>query len=250
MIYQIFNGDALAYSFPDAGLPGSVIVIREALIDGDLAGDTLQEFWRTRSLSLQVSENDYRKRVVTEFEQIRNAPSHSQFNLWFEYDLFCQVNLWFVLFFIHRLATEKTVYWVSSTHLPRISKQFWTGFGRATSSELISCYENKIMLTEEDLQYGAALWLAYKSGNLPLLAELAAMPNQAFPFVAEVIQAHIERFAPDGRGRPEKTIESIIDEVGFDFNFVMKTFWERESIYGFGDTQIRKIYDKVKARHI
>lgn len=35
MIYNILNGDSLAYSFPDTKIEGDVIVVREALIDGD-----------------------------------------------------------------------------------------------------------------------------------------------------------------------------------------------------------------------
>ncbi len=33
MVYNILNGDSLAYSFPDAKIEGDVIVAREGLID-------------------------------------------------------------------------------------------------------------------------------------------------------------------------------------------------------------------------
>lgn len=49
MIYNILNGDALAYSFPDTKIEGDVIVVREGLIDGDLSGDNLQDFWQSRA---------------------------------------------------------------------------------------------------------------------------------------------------------------------------------------------------------
>ena len=60
MIYNILNGDSLAYSFPDAGIEGDVIVIREALIDGDLSGDNLHDFWRSRAKYLGSPETEYR----------------------------------------------------------------------------------------------------------------------------------------------------------------------------------------------
>jgi hypothetical protein len=37
MVFNILNGDALAYSFPDAKIEGAIIVVRETLIDGDLS---------------------------------------------------------------------------------------------------------------------------------------------------------------------------------------------------------------------
>ena len=35
--------------------------------------------------------------MVTEFERIQNIPPNSAIYLWFEDDLFCQVNCWFAL---------------------------------------------------------------------------------------------------------------------------------------------------------
>ena len=44
MVYNILNGDSLAYSFPDSKIEGDIIVVREALIDGELLGDNLHVF--------------------------------------------------------------------------------------------------------------------------------------------------------------------------------------------------------------
>lgn len=39
MIYCILNGDARAYSFPNAKVEGDIVVVWEGLIDGDLSGN-------------------------------------------------------------------------------------------------------------------------------------------------------------------------------------------------------------------
>ncbi|KIC94507.1 hypothetical protein, partial [Flavihumibacter solisilvae] len=58
--------------------------------------------------------------------------------------------------------------------------------------------------------------------------------------------AHVDRFPKDGtKGRPEKVIEDIITHISTDFTEVFKEFWSRESIYGFGDSQLKSLYDKV-----
>jgi hypothetical protein len=107
MIYNILNGDSLAHSFPDAKIEGDIIVVREALMDGDLSGDSLNDFWRSRAKYHGSIEAEYHNGVAKEFEKIINAPDNTEFNLWFEYDLFCQVNMWFVISIINSLSIRK-----------------------------------------------------------------------------------------------------------------------------------------------
>ena len=175
-----------------------------------------------------------------------NAPDNTEFNLWFEYDLFCQVNMWFVISMINSLSIKKKVYAVYTSYLDRTSKQFWNGFGPANSSELAICFADRTPLNDVDLQLGQDLWTAYKSGNLDGLIRLAKNQSSAFPYLQEVIKAHVDRFPKDGtKGRPEKVIEDITKNISTDFHKVFKEFWNRESIYGFGDIQLKHLYDKV-----
>jgi hypothetical protein len=246
MIYHILNGDSLAYSFPDAKIEGDIVVVREALIDGDLSGHNLQDFWKSRAQYLGVPETDYHSKVVNEFEKIMHAPDHSAFNLWFEYDLFCQVNMWFTMSIINSLPIKKTVFAVYTSHVDRINKQFWNGFGQANSEELKICYANRTSLSNDDLNLGEQLWNAYKSHDLEELVRLSMHSSFAFPYLQEVVQAHVDRFPKDGtKGRPEKVMEDITKNISTDFHKVFNEFWNRESIYGFGDTQLKRVYDKV-----
>jgi len=248
-IYHILNGDSLAYSFPDAKIKGDIIVVREALIEGDLSGETLRDFWKTRAKFIGIAEAEYDLSVVKEFEKILNAPDKSAFNLWFEYDLFCQVNMWFVISMINSLTIQKSVYAVYSSHLDTGDKRFWTGFGPADSDELRICFADRILLTEADLHLGHELWQAYKNGNLYELSRLSKIQNPAFPYLQDVVQAHIERFPKEGtQGRPERVLEDIMKNISTDFRKVIQEFWNREGIYGFGDSQLKNIYDKIMHR--
>jgi len=250
MIYHILNGDALAYSFPDAAIEGEIIVFREALIEGDLSGNNLPEFWQSRARYMNVPETEYNDKVVKEFEKIFHAPDDSIFHLWFEYDLFCQVNMWFVLSVINSLPIRKKVAAIYTSYLDKTSKQFWNGFGPANSAELNFCYAHRTPLSDADLNTGQALWTAYKNHDLETLTTLSnRYQSSAYPYLQEVVKAHIDRFPKDGsKGRPEKLIEHITKNISTDFNEVFKEFWDRESIYGFGDTQLKRLYDKIMHR--
>lgn len=246
MIYQILNGDSLAYSFPDTKIDGEIIVVREGLIDGDLSGDNLHRFWQSRAKYMGLTEVEYHNMVVKEFEKIINAPDNSEFNLWFEYDLFCQVNMWFVISIINNLPIKKKVFAVYTSYLDRTNKQFWNGFGPANSGKLKVCFAGRIFLNDVDLQFGEDLWQAYKNGNLEKLIQLSDNRSLAFPYLQDVVKAHVDRFPKNGtKGRPEKVLEDIIKNFSTDFHKVFQEFWNRESIYGFGDIQLRHLYDKV-----
>jgi hypothetical protein len=246
MIYHILNGDSLAHSFPSAHIEGEIIVDREALVDGDLQGRDLSDFWKTRAAHIGISSAEYNEKVVAEFDKILTAPENTEFNLWFEYDLFCQVNFWFVLSLIADLTIKKRVYTVYSTYLTREDKNFWNAFGPATPDQLKQSFNDRILLSDKDIQLGKQLWKAYQDASLTELKSLSKNKSPAFPYLREVIEAHIDRFPKSGeRGRPEKVLEEIINTHPADFQTVFQEFWKRESIYGFGDVQLKHLYDKV-----
>jgi hypothetical protein len=80
--------------------------MRECLVDGDVKGNTLAEFYHTRKHFIAqnyagYSEGDYDKNTISEFNKLKDLPKGSEIILWFERDLFCQVKVWFVMFLLH-----------------------------------------------------------------------------------------------------------------------------------------------------
>ena len=70
-MYNILNGDSLAHSFPNAKIEGDIIVVREALMDGDLSGDNLNDFWQSRAKYHGSTDAEYHSGVSKEFEKIK-----------------------------------------------------------------------------------------------------------------------------------------------------------------------------------
>jgi hypothetical protein len=154
--------------------------------------------------------------------------------------------MWFVLSIINTLSIKKKVFAVFTSYLDKTDKQFWNGFGPAKSGELKVCYADRILFSEADINFGQSLWKAYKNGNLEELTNLSKHQSSAFPYLQEVVKAHTDRFPKDGtKGRPEKVIEDITKNISTDFHMLLVEFRNRESIYGFGDKQLKSLYDKV-----
>jgi len=78
------------------------------------------------------------------------------------------------------------------------------------------------------------------------LKDRAAAESKAFKFLPEVCKAHIERF-PEGNqmSRPQRVLMELIDQSNGNFAEVFSAFSEREGIYGFGDLQVKAMYDKL-----
>lgn len=244
MIYNVLNGDALAYTFREADIAGEIVICREALIDGSLAGNTPEEFWQNRANSLEISLDEYLSYSVSEFDKIVNAPDNSIFNLWFGYDLFCQTNVWFILSLIDSTLIQKEVYIVYPTFLAEAD--IWKEFGRADADDLRVSFTNKVRFAYEDFQLAKELWRAYKNQDLLTLAQLGGRKSVCFPYLKDAIQAHIERFAVDGAlSRPERVLRAILQKGETDFYKVFGEFSAQEGVYGFGDTQLKPIYDKL-----
>ena len=105
MKIHVLAGDALAESFKNCAIEGEIIVCRECLVEGDVKAASLEEFWQTRAAFITNNygekEEEYFQNSVSEFEKLKAlATSDTEVNLWFEFELFCQVNLWFCLYLL------------------------------------------------------------------------------------------------------------------------------------------------------
>lgn len=250
MTYHILNGDCLAEQLGQTSIDGKLIVCAECLIDGNLSGDTLSEFWETRatfiSNSYSATKDEYFTKVVTAFDTILTLPEDAEVNLWFENDLFCQANMWFVMSLLSD-RPPKTMYRI----FPVIDNPIdeWKGFGASDTLALGKAYQSRVKINSEDIQLGASLWRAYKHGELETLKELSRQTSRAFQQLKDVVQAHIDRF-PGGNqpGRPEIAIRQLIEHTSTDFGIVFTEFSKHHGIYGFGDNQVRQMFDKIMGR--
>ncbi len=250
MTYHILNGDCLAEQLNQTSIQGQRIVCAECLIDGDVSGDTLPEFWETRakfiSESYSATRDEYFAKVVTAFDTILNLPEDAEVNLWFENDLFCQVNMWIVLSLLSD-RPPKALYRVFPViHSPA---DLWNGFGASDTQMLEKAYQSRVLVSPVDIHLGASLWNAYKHSELETLKELSRQASGAYQQLEDVVQAHIDRFpAHNEPGRPEKAIKRLIEHTSTDFDVVFTEFSKYHGIYGFGDSQVRQMYDKIMSR--
>ena len=235
---HILNGDSLAHEF---SIPGEIIVARECLIEGPVNTNSIDTFWSIRAtyLSNSYRENElqYFRDVKAEFEKLRSLKSVSAINLWFEHDLFCQVNMWFVINYLSENKIDLPLHRVMP---PSDMQNIWSGFGRMKKTDLENCYRSRIKFSTIDVQLGLDLWDAYRKENLQTLKDLSSKSSSCYPKLKDAVEAHIQRF-PSHSGRPKNRLREILRSGKTDFSEIFSEFSKTEGVYGFGDAQIRNM---------
>ena len=237
---HVLAGDSLVETFKNTNIEGEIVVCRECLIEGEVQSNDLNEFWKVRAKFIgenyDAGKNNYRQNVVSEFEKLQNLNPETETNLWFEYELFCQTNMWFCLFLLRQ--TQAEVYRVQPS--VRNENDVWRGFGDLDEEDLKKCYAARRKFSVEDLTLGANLWEAYRDKNFTRLSELAETKSNCFPRLKEVCAAEIEK-----QNRPQKTLRKIIAGGETNFGKIFQQFSAREGVYGFGDSQVERIYNEI-----
>ena len=243
--YHILNGDSLKEQIPDT-IQGEFIVIRECFVDGSAEGKDLTELYHSRARFISKNYEgytlaDYYKKSVPEFEKIQNITEDSDINLWFEDDLFCQVNFWFVAYLL-----KKTIHHNNSVYLVRPKSHNQYGFAGLNHSELFSIYKNRVVLTHSDKI--ASLWTSYQNNDTEKLINMARELKESFPFILPAVEAHIARIpTKNNPGKPVQSLMEIMKELETEeFEPVFREFNKRENIYGFGDLQVKRLFDEIK----
>jgi|UniRef100_UPI0040474BAC hypothetical protein len=246
---HLLNGDQLAYQLHGAPYFQTHLVFREALIVGPVKSTSLDEFWKIRTefiaYSYGVTGEEYTQKTVSEIERLHTLPEGTEICLWFEDDLFCQLNLWFLL---SVLADRPKLRLFRVFPPPSMTENRWTGFGQASLDSLEDCYQQRIPLTTLDVKLGKALWEAYGSQNWKEFKNLACQTSPCFHSLVEVCQAQLDRLPGlDNLGKPERILHEILTSGVTDFPQLFQEFSLQAGIYGFGDLQVKAMLDSLLA---
>jgi len=223
--FHILNGDCLAEKFPK-NLEGESIIWREALIDGPVSDNNFFENRKKFIKENYNSKSDYNELVVKEFQKMQNIPEDSAVFFWFEDDLFCQVNLWFLISNLN----------LGKTNVFRVfPKDTEKGFAESDENDLLELFHSAKEINDTERKLISNLWADFQQNKLSKEVSSEIVRN-----LEELITANENRF--------NGTLENQIKEIqknAESFEDVFKTFTQKYPIYGFGDLQLKRCIDKL-----
>lgn len=252
MNLHILNGDSTAHSLQQTALPGEILVWREMLCEGWVpATADFEEFWQQRGDFLArhyaFDRDDYENRVVQEVRRLREFRRYDEITLWFEFDVFCQINLLYLLRFFSENDLGKTRLTLVSPGSHPAHPNF-KGMGELTSGQLAALWPERITLTPHDLRLGHRAWQAYTATSPEALRRFLTEGDFGqLRFLENALHAHLSRFPAEstGLGRVERFWLEALPETG-EKVLTMVRFWNENPQFGFGDVQLLRTLDELK----
>jgi len=243
-ILHITNGDITTNYLKKINFPGSFITWREMLSEGKTTSDIGSEsFWKNRFEFLKTSYNISKKHFIDftlkEYRNLCNEKKQDEIVLWFEQDLFCQINMLAVISWLKRYRKGYQISLVCSGKINVVKKKIDLSKLKAIQTQ--QQYKNRIELKQDDIEYADYIWQLYCS-NSPLRLETVYKFNPTSPFkhLVAAIEAHLQRFPSieNGLNRIENTILKIAENQKFTSkNKFISGLIKEEKIYGFGQVQ-------------
>ena len=241
---HVHNGDSTAATARKAAIPGEHLAWREALVCGPTpAGVSAEEFLRLRAKHLSEAygvASDKCERELREQEAALSAfRNHDEVVLWFEHDLFCQVQLVYLLqWFAQRELGRTRLSLICIGEFPGIGR--FRGLGQLNEEQLASLFPQRQEASPAQLHLGSKAWEAYSSPDPADLLPLMNSDLSAIPFLKRALIRHIQRFpsTKNGLGRIENVCLELIAQGYRTFKSLFPAFVRRESEYGFGDAQL------------
>ncbi|WP_334058437.1 DUF1835 domain-containing protein [Polaribacter sp. P097] len=252
-ILHITNGDSTTNYLKSLQFSGEFITWREMLCEGKTTTDVGSEsFWKNRFQFLKSSYNVSKKKFIDytlkEYRALCNKKDHTEIVLWFEYDLFCQINMIAVLSWLKRYRKGYHISLVCSGKVGKSKKMF--SLVDLNENQIQNHFTKRISLTDDDIAYADYIWQLYCSDS-PLRLETfyKIKSNSPFQYLASAIGMHLKRFP---------SVENGLNEVE---NRILNTAAKKlpkskdklvgellkQNDYGFGDIQYANSINELKS---
>lgn len=245
---HITNGSRLTSYLMEQEIEGEKLTWQEIICEGPtqeiIHRDDFIELRRTFLSDVYDVDLDPEK-IEIALKQLRNPERYSEVVLWFEYDLFCHINMITVINMLKQKKIGLPMYLVCSGRVK--GSKTLKGLSELNTSQLLNHYKNKVLLSSKDIDLATTIWGIYNGKDHNLLKPFIVQ-SSSFKYLSNCLKAHLERF-PDsksGLNVLETNILNIIKEnkvkskhhlLGYALNY--------QGYYGFGDMQMSRIIDKL-----
>lgn len=241
---HIHNGESTAGTAKKTDIPGQHLAWREALVCGPAPGGLSED--KFRNIRAGHLANAYgvdlaacEKELRDQEDALTRFPDHEEVVLWFEHDLFCQVQLVYLLAWLAQREIGSTkLSLICIGEFPGLPD--FRGLGQLNEEQLTSLFPQRREITPAQLSIGSKAWRAYSSSNPKEIESLLASDLTELPFLQSAFIKHLQRFPSprNGLGRVENLALELVAEGQHEFASLFSEFGKREPEYGFGDAQV------------
>jgi len=199
---NITNGDSAAGTMSEAGVEGKIIAWRDVLHEGPVDSSlTLEELSKQRARFIAAHNWDDFAHISGDFEErdrvIRHLDYFDEVVLWFEDDLYDQLQLIQLLDFFSRgpAKDKKLSVIVVDGYIPPLSVE-----------QLKRLESTRPGVKPEQLELAQRAWKAFGSSDPTSIERLLSGSTSALPYLARALTRHLEEFPStiNGLSRSER----------------------------------------------
>ena len=207
---NITNGDSAAGTLSEAGVEGKIISWRDVLHEGPVDSSlSLDELSRQRARFIAERRWDDFAHVSGDFAErdrvIQHLDYFDEIVLWFEDDLYDQLQLIQLLDFLARdAARKKTLSLIQvDGYIPPLS-----------AAKLKELDDKRSRVMPEQFELAQRAWKAFGSDDPSAISRLLEEKTSALPYLAAALWRHLEEFPAVGTGlsRSEHEALAAIDQ--------------------------------------
>jgi hypothetical protein len=248
---HVANGTCTTSIIRAAGIPGLRSQWADPLNEGPVPGGlTDEELVAVRERFLVGPdanlEDEHENSLRTWRAAIDRLESYDEVILWFEHDLFDQLNLIQLLTWVRgRVPAAKTVSLVCIGSFP--GRPTFKGLGELAPGELASLVETRRPVSEAQYALAERAWSAFRASDPEGLDRLWRSDLQALPFLSAALRRFLEEYpwTRDGLSRSERRLLELADPGPTELIAAFPRMHEGEKAYFITDGSIRSLVETL-----
>jgi hypothetical protein len=269
---HVANGSCTTDLIREAGLPGVVSVWADALHEGPVPGGLSDEELlpiRAKFLSdglpadgapAAAVQADAGAELTRWRAAIQDTSAYDELVLWYEHDLFDQLNLIQLLAWIGQQPTAGGAGSIVSGR--RVSlicigsfpgRDRFKGLGELTPDELAPLIDTRQPVTAAQYALAARAWEAFRASDPRSLDALVhasgAVDMSALPFLGAALRRHLEEFpwTTDGLSRTERRVMELAEAGPIAFVDAFPRVQDGETAFFIADLSLQSLIEGLAA---
>jgi hypothetical protein len=245
---HVANGSCTTRIIEAAGIPGArsiwADVLYEGPVPGGLSDEELTEV-RRRFLAGDTDvppQNDLRR-----WRQAIDAhASYDELVLWFEHDLFDQLNLIQILSWIRtRLPPAKAVTLVCIGSFPGHPR--FKGLGELTPGELAPLFETRRPVRDAEYALAEQAWRSFREPTPEALDDLRRSDTSAVPYLGPALDRFLQEYPStlDGLSRSERRLLRLASRAPVAVRAAFPRMHDEEDAYYITDGSLAELVETL-----
>ncbi|WP_162463113.1 DUF1835 domain-containing protein [Paenibacillus psychroresistens] len=253
-VLHIVNGDSVKHKL-EALAPGeNILVWRESLHEGPILLDLASKEARKMRAAyfkekMGLPEAKFFKHNGDQYKVLLEHEVYDKIILWFEYDLFDQTMLIYLLDWFSKFKAPQTkLELLCIGEFPGI--ELFLGLGQLTTAQLATLKDKWQEVTSEQLHLASKAWQVYASSDPLEIERFIKDENLShLPFLQEAFTYHLERFpsSHNGLSRLEQKTLQLVSEGVTQLIPLFQQISKTEKNYGLGDMQFWRYLERLKS---